>query len=63
MYIIVALIIASLLWWAVTYAITNLPFPGPVKQYGTVIATLVFVVFIVMYILVPLMKGGVNLGF
>lgn len=59
-HLIVALIIVALIWWAVTYALTNLPLPGVVKQFGTVIATLLVVIFVVMYLLLPLMQGGMH---
>jgi peptidoglycan biosynthesis protein MviN/MurJ (putative lipid II flippase) len=55
--LLVYLIIIALIWWAITYALANLPLPGPVKQFGTVIATLVIVI-VVVYFLLSLAGGG-----
>lgn len=55
--LLVYLIIVALIWWAITYALANLPLPGPVKQFGTVIATLV-VVIVVVVVLLQLVGGS-----
>ena len=55
--LLVYLIIVALVWWVITYALANLPLPGPVKQFGTVIATIVVVVIVVMA-LISLLQGG-----
>lgn len=55
--LLVYLIVVALIWWAVTYALNNLPLPAPVKQFGTVIATLVIVI-VVVYMLLGLVNGG-----
>lgn len=59
--ILVYLIIVALVWWAITYALANLPLPGPVKQFGTVIATLVVVIIVVMMLLGLIGGSGVSL--
>ena len=55
--LLVYLIIIALVWWAITYALANLPLPAPVQQFGTVIATIVVVVIVVM-LLLQLVGGG-----
>lgn len=54
--LVVYLLIASFLWWLVTYVISHLPFPEPVKTYGPVIATIVFAV-VIVYALLQLLGG------
>lgn len=56
--LLVYLIIIALIWWVITYALANLPLPEPVKQFGTVIATVVIVV-IVVFALIQLLQGGI----
>jgi hypothetical protein len=55
--LLVYLIIIALVWWAITYALANLPLPDPVKQFGRVIATIVIVIIVVM-LLLQLLQGG-----
>ena len=55
--ILVYIIVVALIWWAITYALANLPLPDPVKQFGTVIATLIVVIIVVM-MLISLIGGG-----
>lgn len=55
--LLVYLIIIALVWWVITYALTNLPLPGPVAQFGKVIATVVVVILVVLLLLQ--LVGGV----
>ena len=56
--ILVYLVIIALIWWAITYALANLPLPAPVQQLGTVIATVIIVVIVVLMLLQ--LVGGVG---
>ena len=55
--VIIYLIIAGLIWWAVTTILGVIPLPEPIK---TVINVLMIVVLclIVIYALLPLIPGG-----
>lgn len=55
--IIIYLIIAGLIWWAVTTILGIIPMPEPIK---TVVRVLMIVVLclIVIYALLPLIPGG-----
>jgi hypothetical protein len=59
--LLVYLVVIALIWWVITYALANLPFPGPVKQFGTVIATVVIVI-VVIYLLLNLTGAGLDLS-
>jgi hypothetical protein len=56
--ILVYLIVVALIWWAITYALANLPLPEPIQRFGTVIATLVIVIIVVMMLLQLVGSGG-----
>lgn len=60
--ILVYLVVLSLIWWVLNYAITNLPLPAPIKQYGTVIVTIVVVIIAVMFLLQLIGGGGHSVG-
>ena len=57
--LLVYIVIIALVWWAITYALANLPLPAPIKQFGTVIVTLVIVIVVVMF-LVQMLQGGMG---
>jgi hypothetical protein len=59
--LLVYLVVIALIWWAITYALANLPLPDPVKQFGTVIATLVIVIIVVYFLLSMAGGGGLHL--
>lgn len=59
--LVIYLIIAGLIWWAVTTILGVIPLPEPIK---TVINVLMIVILclIVIYALLPLIPGGRRLG-
>jgi hypothetical protein len=56
-YVIVALIIAGVLWWAVNAIVAVLPIPEPIRTVINVLL-IVVLVFIVVYALLQLIGGA-----
>ena len=55
--VVIYLIIAGLIWWAVTTILAVIPLPEPIKTVVNVIM-IVILCLIVIYALLPLIPGG-----
>ena len=63
--LVVGLIIVAVVYWCLTYLIGVLPLPGPIKPIAIAIVTVICVLYVVFYLLLPLVHGGIphfNLG-
>jgi antibiotic biosynthesis monooxygenase (ABM) superfamily enzyme len=61
--LVIGLIIVAVVYWAATTVIAVLPLPDPIKPIALVLVTVICVLYVVFYLLLPLVGGGVpNLG-
>ena len=57
--LVIALIVVAVVYWAVTAIIKVLPLPGPIKPIVLTLIAVLCVLYVVFYLLLPLVHGGV----
>lgn len=55
--LVIGLIIVAVVYWAATAVLNVLPLPDPIKPIANVLITVICVLYVVIYLLLPLAHG------
>jgi hypothetical protein len=55
--LVIGLIIVAVVYWAATAILNVLPLPGPIKPIAQTLITVLCVLYVVIYLLLPLAHG------